>query len=134
MNVVILMGRLTKDPELRYAPSGLCVCNYSIAVDRRSKEDKQTDFFNCTAFGKAGEFVGQHFKKGEKILVHGRLQNDSYEKDGRKTTFQKIITDQHDFCESRKDWGTPEAKPEAKQGSIEDFMDIPTPEEWMDFK
>lgn len=83
MNKTILMGRLTKDPEVRYAASdsGMCIARYTIAVDRRraaSNDGQSADFINCVAFGKTGEFAEKYFRKGTKILITGRIQTGSY--------------------------------------------------------
>ena len=90
MNKVILMGRLTRDPEVRYSQtdSNMAIARFSLAVDRRFKKQGDTvtaDFFNCTAFGKQGEFVEKYLKQGTKIVVIGRIQNDNYtNKEGQK--------------------------------------------------
>ena len=85
MNKLILMGRLTRDPEIRYSQgdSQLAIGKFSIAVDRKFKKQGDTvtaDFFNCTAFGKQAEFVEKYLKQGTKIVVIGRIQNDNYTK------------------------------------------------------
>lgn len=82
MNKVILMGRLTRDPETRTTTGGTSVCSFSIAVDRsyvKQGEERQADFFNCVAWSKTGEFVSKYFTKGNKILLEGELQNNNYE-------------------------------------------------------
>ena len=89
MNKAIMMGRLTRDPEVRYSQgqNATAVASFSIAVDRRFKREgePEADFFNCTAFGKQGEFVEKYLKKGVKVVVSGRVQNDNYtNKDGQK--------------------------------------------------
>lgn len=105
MNKVILMGRLTRDPEVRYAQgSNTAVCRYSLAVDRRFKRDGEpdADFFNCTVFGKGAEFAEKYFTKGTKILVSGRIQNNNYtNKDGQKVYDIQIIVDEQEFAESK---------------------------------
>ena len=105
MNKVILMGRLTRDPEMRYGQgSSTAVCRYSIAVDRRFKRDGQpeADFFNCTVFGKSAEFAEKYFKKGTKIVISGSIQNDNYtNKDGQKVYSTQIIVDEQEFAESK---------------------------------
>lgn len=105
MNKVILMGRLTRDPEVRYAQgSNMAVCRYSLAVDRRFKRDGEpdADFFNCTVFGKGAEFAEKYFTKGTKILVSGRIQNNNYtNKDGQKVYDVQIIVDEQEFAESK---------------------------------
>ena len=90
MNKVFLMGRLTQDPEVRYSSSdsSMAITRYTLAVDRRyAKKDSQTtvDYIRCVAFGKAGEFAGKYFKKGQRVLVEGRIQLGNYDdKDGKK--------------------------------------------------
>ena len=104
MNSVVLMGRLTKDPEVRYSQgeNSTCIARYSLAVDRRTKE-KQTDFINIIAFGKSGEFAEKYLHKGMKILVSGRIQTGSYEKDGKKVYTTDVVAESQEFCESKKD-------------------------------
>ena len=112
MNKVIMMGRLTKDPEYRQTQDGKGLTRFSIAVDRKTKE-KVTDFFNCTAFGKTAEFAETYLKKGTKIVLDGKVQNDSYtNKDGKKVTTTVIIVDELEFAESKEKESTD--KPEQK--------------------
>ena len=94
MNEIILLGRFTKEPDIRIAESGTKLCRYTLAVRRTSQI---TDFFNCTAFNKSAEFLERYFHKGDMILVRGRLQNNSYEKDGTTFHSNQIITDEHYF-------------------------------------
>ena len=105
MNKVILMGRLTRDPEVRYSQgaSSTAVGRFSIAVDRRFKRDGEpdADFFNCTSFGKQAEFVEKYLKKGTKVAISGRIQNDNYEKDGVMHYSVQIICDDIEFAESK---------------------------------
>nr|WP_315101062.1 single-stranded DNA-binding protein [uncultured Catonella sp.] len=107
MNKVILMGRLTRDPEVRYSQgdSQLAIGKFSLAVDRRFKKQGDTvtaDFFNCTAFGKQAEFVEKYLKQGTKILVIGRVQNDNYtNKEGQKVYSVQIIVEEIEFAESK---------------------------------
>ncbi len=95
MNKVILMGRLTRDPEIRYAnnENNTCIANYTLAVDRRFKRqgDEQTaDFIRCVAMGKGGEFAEKYLHQGTKIVVEGRIQTGSYtNKDGRRFSLQR---------------------------------------------
>lgn len=100
MNKVILMGRLTKDPEIRQAQSGTLVANYSLAVDRGDK-DGNTDFINCKAFGKPAEFVQKYLHKGMKILVEGRWQTGSFDGKNGKVYTNDCIVNLHYFCESK---------------------------------
>ena len=102
MNKIILMGRLTRDPEIRQTQDGLTIARFGIAVDRRG-QNKETDFFNCTAFGKLAEFCERYLRKGTKIATDGRLQNDTYtNRDGVKVTAAQIILNEIEFAESKK--------------------------------
>ena len=104
MNKVILMGRLTRDPEMRYGASGNGVASFSIAVDRRFKREGQpdADFFNCTAFGKQGEFVEKYLHKGTKIVLDGEIQNNNYtNKEGQTVYNVQIIANSIEFAESK---------------------------------
>ena len=116
MNYVAIMGRLTKDPEVRYS-NEMAIARYTIAVDRPTK-DKQTDFISCVAFGKAGEFAVKYLRKGVKILVEGRIQTGSYtNKDGNKVYTTDVVINAHHFCESK----TAEEKAPA---APDDFMNV----------
>ena len=111
MNKVILMGRLTRDPEVRYGQGAnqTAIGRFSIAVDRRFKREGQpeADFFNCTAFGKTGEFVEKYLKKGTKVVVVGSVQNDNYtDKNGNKVYSVQIMVDEVEFAESKNAAGT----------------------------
>lgn len=107
MNKVILMGRLTHDPEIRYRGSGeqMCIARFSLAVDRRfgRRGDETTaDFFNCTAFGKLAEFVEKYLGRGTKILLTGRIENNNYtNRDGQKVYSVQVMADEIEFAESR---------------------------------
>lgn len=127
MNKVILMGRLTRDPEVRYSQGAntTAVARYSLAVDRRFKRDgePEADFFNCTAFGKAAEFAEKYLKQGTKIAITGRIENDNYtNKDGQKVYGTKIVIEEQEFAESKSstEKKAPEAKPDENG-----FMNIP---------
>ena len=103
MNKIILMGRLTRDPEMRSAGS-TTVCRYTLAVDRRFRREgePEADFFNCTAFGKSAEFAEKYFRQGAKILITGRIQSDNYtNKDGQKVFSWQVIVDEQEFAESK---------------------------------
>lgn len=104
MNKVILIGRLTVEPEIRQTNSGKKVASYRLAVDRNVKTEGQpeADFINCTAWGKTGEFAEKYLHKGMKIAIEGRIQTGSYEKDGQKHYTTDIIVDRHEFCESKR--------------------------------
>ncbi|MBO4697854.1 MAG: single-stranded DNA-binding protein [Lachnospiraceae bacterium] len=106
MNKVILMGRLTRDPEVRYSQgaNSTAVARYSIAVDRRFKRDGEpdADFFNCTVFGKGAEFAEKYLKQGTKIVITGRVENDNYtNKDGQKVYGTRILVEEQEFAESK---------------------------------
>ena len=109
MNKVVLCGRLTKDPEVRYiqGENATCVARYTLAVDRKySKgEEKQADFISCVAFGKAGEFVEKYLKKGTKILITGRIQTGNYtdKETGKKVYTTDVVAEEHEFVEGKKD-------------------------------
>lgn len=106
MNRVILIGRLTKDPDVRWSQgeNSSAIARYTLAVDRRYKKDgeQNADFIGCVAFGKNGEFVEKHLKKGVKIAVIGRIQTGSYEKDGQKIYTTDVVVEEHEFCESKR--------------------------------
>lgn len=117
MNKWIGMGRLTKDPDVRAGET--TVARYTLAVDRRfAKGDDKTDFINCVCFGKAAEFAEKYLKKGTKILVSGRIQTGSYEKDGKKVYTTDIIVEDQEFAESKSN-----AESSAPQRE-DDFMDM----------
>ncbi len=106
MNKVILMGRLTKDPEVSYSRSAepLAVAKYTLAVNRRMKKqgESDADFIPCTVFGKAGEFAGQFFKKGMMVCVSGRIQVRTWDDpSGQKRWSTDVIVDEQDFAESK---------------------------------
>ena len=106
MNKVILMGRLTRDPEVRYSQgaSQTAVARFSIAVDRRFKREGEpdADFFNCTAFGKQAEFIERYLRKGVKVVVCGRIQNDNYtNKEGQMVYSVRVMVDEIEFAESK---------------------------------
>lgn len=120
MNKVILMGRLTKDPEIRTGNTQ--VARYTLAVDRRfSNSEEKTDFINIVAFGKSAEFAEKYLKKGTKVLVTGRIQTGSYtDKDNKKVYTTDIVAEDQEFCESKGN-STQNERPTTD----DDFMDIP---------
>lgn len=117
MNKVILIGRLTKDCEVRYSGE-MAVAKYSLAVDRKGK-DAGTDFINCVAFGKQGEFAEKFLRKGMKIAVTGRIQTGSYEGKNGKVYTTDVVVEEHYFCEGK----TTEAP--AQTQKADSWMDIP---------
>lgn len=124
MNKLILIGRLTKDPEIRVSGS-VTIAKFSLAVDRRFKRDgePEADFFNCTAFNKTAEFIEKYCKKGMKMAIEGRVQNDNYEKDGVKHYGVTVIVENIEFAESKKG-GTSEKKAE----EAEEFVNVSSDE------
>lgn len=107
MNKVILMGRLTRDPEIRYAnnENNTCIANYTLAVDRRFKHqgDEQTaDFINCVVFGRGAEFAENYLHQGTKIIAEGRIQTGSYtNRDGQKVYTTEVVVEEQEFAESK---------------------------------
>lgn len=104
MNKIILMGRLTRDPEVRYTQKdNTPVARYSLAVDKKFKRDDgvTADFFNMVAFGKAAEFSEKYLRKGTKMLITGRVQTGTYEKDGVKIPFFEVVVEEQEFAESK---------------------------------
>lgn len=129
MNKVILMGRLTRDPEIRWTTEqeAKAIGRFSLAVDRKTKRDNQptADFFNCVAFGKLGEFTEKYLKKGTKILLIGELHNDNYtDKNGNQQYSVQIIVNEMEFAESKSSSGASETS-SAPGTDNNGFMNIP---------
>lgn len=107
MNKVILMGRLARDPEVRYSTGAepIAVARYTLAVDRRTKGEKQSaDFISCVAFGKAGEFTERYLKQGMKIAIAGRIQTGSYtNREGQKVYTTEVVVEEQEFAESKRE-------------------------------
>lgn len=107
MNKVILMGRLTRDPDIRYTQgeNSMCIARYTLAVDRRHKQqnaDQTADFISCVAFGRAGEFAEKYLRKGTKITIAGRIQTGSYtNKDGQRVYTTDVVIEEQEFAESK---------------------------------
>ena len=104
MNTCALIGRIVRDPDIRYSQGEktTCIARYTLAVDRRGK-DAGADFITCTAFGKAGEFAEKYLHKGTKIAVTGRIQTNNYtNRDGQKVYTTEVVIDQHEFVESKQ--------------------------------
>jgi len=139
MNRVILMGRLTRDPDIRYGQDGtISNARYTLAVDRnvaRNGNDGQqtADFIGCVCFGRTAEFVEKYLKKGTKIAVEGRIQTGSYtNQEGQRVFTTDVVIDRHEFCEGRNSSGSDGAPYSApvsggNQGAAPsgDFMNIP---------
>ena len=138
MNKVVLMGRLTRDPDVRYtqAENSMAVARYTLAVDRRRgrNEDQTADFISCVAFGKSGEFAEKYLKKGTKICISGRIQTGSYtNKDGAKVYTTDVVVEDHEFAESKAasnqdSWATNTTSAHQNSevtGSMDGFLNIP---------
>ena len=120
MNHVILIGRLTRDPELKYTPNGVAVCNFTLAVDRAFSKDKEADFIPIVVWGKIGEACGNNLGKGRLVAVEGRLQIRSYEKDGQNRQFAEVVASEVKFL----DYGKKNEKPANKTSDGPDFGEI----------
>lgn len=136
MNKVILMGRLTRDPEVRYSQGdqATAIARYTLAVDRRFKrgDDQQTaDFIGCVAFGKLGEFAEKYLRRGTKVVVTGRIQTGSYtNKDGQKVYTTDVVVEECEFAESKGSGSdnagfTPADRPSPSSAAGDGFMNIP---------
>lgn len=126
MNKVNLIGRLTREPDVRYSQgeNPTAIARYTLAVDRRfnRNEENSADFINCVAFGKSGEFAEKYLKKGMKIAVSGRIQTGNYtdKETGKKVYTTDIIVEEHYFCESKG-----QEEPSAQPAPEDEFMSIP---------
>lgn len=124
MNKVVLMGRLTKDPETRYTQGNdpMAISRYTLAVNRRGKQEEgeqNADFINIVAFGKSGEFAEKYLHKGTKLVVSGRIQTGSFTKqDGTKVYTTEVVAEDQEFAESK----SANEEPKQKEG---EFMNIP---------
>ena len=135
MNKVILLGRLTRDPEVRYTNSQsgeqMCIARYTLAVDRRfanrNQEGQTADFISCVAFGKLGEFAEKYLKQGTKIAASGRIQTGSYtNKDGQKVYTTDVVVKECEFAESKKTTSQPtNTQPEPQEAPDDGFINIP---------
>lgn len=111
LNKVMLIGHLGKDPELSYTPNGSAVCKFTIATDESYKGDDgnlvpRTEWHNITAWRKLGEICAQYLKKGSKVYLEGKIQTDSYEKDGKKAYFTKIVLNEMVMLDSKGGGGS----------------------------
>ena len=137
MNKVILMGRLTRDPEVRYSAgeNSLAIARYTLAVDRRFKRDGEAtaDFISCVVFGKQAEFAEKYFRQGIRIVVSGRIQTGSYtNRDGVKVYTTEVVVEEQEFAESKavsdshvNRSASQPAAPHMADSSAEGFMNIP---------
>ena len=138
MNKVVLMGRLTRNPDVRYSQGekATCVARYTLAVNRRFRRDgeQDADFINCVAFDRAGEFAEKYFRQGMRVLVSGRLQTGSYvNKDGQRVYTTEVILDDQEFADSKgaasdmSGYGqsAPSQRPAPTSAIGDGFMNIP---------
>ena len=116
-NVITIHGRLVRDPELKTAGTGTEYCNMTVAVDSFNGKEKETDFFDCTAFGKTAAAISKFFQKGREIIVIGSMRSSKTEKDGVKRTWWKIVVDSFGFCGSKGEAGTSAPTPETDASS-----------------
>ena len=132
MNKVVLVGRIVRDPEVRYSQgeNPTAVARYTIAVDRKFKRDGEptADFINCVTFGKSAEFVEKYFRKGLRISISGRITTNSYtNKDGVKVYTTEVIVEEQEFAESKSasENNAKESAPRQNRGSEDGFMNVP---------
>ena len=117
LNVVVIMGRLTAQPELKTTQNGISVTSFAVAVDRK---DKQTDFINCVAWRNNAEFITKYFGKGQMIAIQGTMQQRNYEdKNGNKRTTYDVVVDSANFCGSKQEKAEPDV-------DTSDFEEIDT--------
>ena len=130
MNKVVLMGRLTKDPDVRYASgeNSTTVARYTLAVDRRFKRDGEAtaDFISCVAFGRQAEVAGQYFHRGTKLTISGRIQTGSYTgKDGQKVYTTDVVVEEQEFAESKTTTETGEQNAQPQQQPVQPQAQAP---------
>lgn len=131
MNKVILMGRLTREPEIRYSQgdNAMAIARYTLAVNRRFKRDGEqaADFINCVSFGKIAEFAEKYLHQGTKIVVAGRIQTGSYtNKDNQKVYTTDVVIEECEFAESKSSsTGEPQGRPTPEQANADGFINIP---------
>ena len=130
MNKVILMGRLTRDPEVRYTSgeNSLAIARYTLAVDRKIRKDGDTtaDFIPCVVFGRSAEFVEKYFRKGLKITIAGRIQTGSYtNRDGQKVYTTEVVVEEQEFAESKAASQQNQNNASGSVPSSDGFMNIP---------
>lgn len=137
LNKVILMGRLTRDPDFKQTQSGVSICKFSVAVERQFKDSKTgerlTDFLDCTAFRGTAEFISRYFSKGNMILVEGNIQNNNYtDNNGVKHYSNNIMVENVSFCGGKNEGGTAQTEPtqpglpENVQNAVEQFESVVT--------
>ena len=125
MNKVILVGRLSREPEIRSTQNGTAVASFSVACDRRyTKEggERQADFISCTAWGKTAEFINQYFRKGMRIALSGRIETRSWEdNEGNKRYATEVVAEDVEFAQSKNEGGQ---APSAPNSDLDGFMPV----------
>lgn len=136
INKAILMGRLTRDPELRHTGSGTPVCSFTVAIDNGYGDNRSTDFINCVAWNKTAEFVDKYFTKGRMIIVIGRIQTRSWDgQDGRKNYATEVVASEVSFGETKKNAEEYGRTQQSSSGytvdppAMDNFPDMPAPED-----
>ena len=124
MNKTILIGRLTRDVELKRTQSDTAVANFTLAVNRKFAKDGETDFINIVAWGKTAEFCNNYFEKGRQVAISGRIQTRNYEnKEGQKVYVTEVVAEDVYFADSKKDNGSTNTKPaEINPGDEDDEL------------
>ena len=130
MNKVILMGRLTRDPEVRYSAgeNALAIARYTLAVDRKIRRDGEAtaDFISCVSFGRTAEFAEKYFRQGLRIVVSGRIQTGSYtNRDGQKVYTTEVVVEEQEFTENKKSSETSQSSQTPPPTGSDGFMNIP---------
>ncbi len=136
MNKVTLMGRLTRDPEMRYSSNNNTpIVKFTLAVDRKFKqgEEKQADFVSCTAFSKTAEFIEKYFQKGKQMGLFGRISTGSYEKEGQKIFTTDVIVEDVYFTGSKKDSESNSVSSNAEESSESGFSPINNSDDQLPF-
>ena len=125
MNKAIIIGRLTKDPALKYTPGdGTAVCRFTVAINRQFKKD-ETDFINCVAFGKTGETIAQYFTKGRQIALAGNIRTGSYQaQDGTKMYTTNVIIENFEFVGNNSNNQSTWSEQDNSDGSFEDMTPV----------
>ncbi len=126
INKAILMGRLTRDPELRHTGSGTPVCSFTVAIDNGYGDNRSTDFINCVAWNKTAEFVEKYFTKGRMIIVVGRIQTRTWEgQDGKKNYATEVVASEVSFGESKRSADEGSSFAPAASAPLDDVAEMP---------
>ena len=135
LNISVIMGRLTAEPELKTTPNGVTVTSFTVAVNRnyKSGEEQKTDFINCVAWRQTAEFISKYFHKGSMIAINGSIQQRSYtDKDGNKRTAFEIVVDNANFCGSKNE-SNPNTSDDVDIEVSDDFDEVDMSEDDLPF-